>query len=363
MSETFGQLSVGARRVDGVKKLRPKDREEWLAGRQKTIGASDLPALFGVSPWKTPLELFGEKTGRYVPEMSQTVITPTYVQLSNLDRGLMQEAPAIQMAAMARPDWSIHPNPVPGGLVFVDEAARMSSTPDAFVYCREWDGPAALQIKTVDPFAFKQTWLGDHEEPEPPLYVVIQAIADATFSGCGRAFVGAAAGWGKLHLWEVGLHPAIMAKARELVADFWQRVEDDRPYDPDYGRDGEVLAALRGEPEGREIDLTQNNRIGALVEQRDALKAKEKVGSDAAKERKALDVEIYDIMGGASRARLSDGRVLVHSIVRRGGYSVEPTQYDRLDIKDPNAPKKSKGTKAAPAALPAPSAGAMPDSF
>lgn len=35
--------------------------EEWLEFRKKGIGASDAPVIMGVSPWKTPYELFLEK--------------------------------------------------------------------------------------------------------------------------------------------------------------------------------------------------------------------------------------------------------------------------------------------------------------
>lgn len=345
MTETFGKLSVGARKVEGVKKFRPKDRHDWLAGRGKTVGMSDLPALFGVHDWKTALELYGEKKGLYTPQFEQTVVTPTHVKLSNLDRGNMQEGHALRLMAMAHPEWSIEPNPIPGGIVFVDEDARMSSTPDSFIYCRDWDAPATAQIKTVDPFAFKKKWFTEDGAPEPPLYVQIQAIGDASLSGCTRAFVGALAGWDEFYLWEIGLHPALMKKARELVADFWRRVAENDPYPPDYARDGEVLAALRGDPDGREIDLTTNNRIGGLIERRDVLKVVESEGERAKKERKLIDTEIKDILAGASRGRLADGRVIQHSIIKRGAYSVEASQYDRLDVKAP------KGAKAAPAAV------------
>lgn len=43
-----------------------KDRDEWVNGRQKLhgIGGSDAAAALGMSPWKTNLELWQEKTGR-----------------------------------------------------------------------------------------------------------------------------------------------------------------------------------------------------------------------------------------------------------------------------------------------------------
>jgi len=42
------------------------DRAAWLAKRQKGIGGSDLAALLGLSPYKTPFALWQEKTGRAI---------------------------------------------------------------------------------------------------------------------------------------------------------------------------------------------------------------------------------------------------------------------------------------------------------
>jgi len=37
--------------------------QEWLELRKKYIGSSDAPVIMGVSPWKTPYQLWQEKTG------------------------------------------------------------------------------------------------------------------------------------------------------------------------------------------------------------------------------------------------------------------------------------------------------------
>lgn len=41
-----------------------RDREEWLAVRKTGLGGSDIPPLLGLSPFKTALELWEDKTGR-----------------------------------------------------------------------------------------------------------------------------------------------------------------------------------------------------------------------------------------------------------------------------------------------------------
>ncbi len=44
------------------------ERNEWLLNRRKGLGASDIPAILGVSPWTTRYQLFLEKTSTEPPE-------------------------------------------------------------------------------------------------------------------------------------------------------------------------------------------------------------------------------------------------------------------------------------------------------
>ena len=45
-----------------------KDREDWLAGRSKSIGASEVAIILGQASYKSPLDLWKEKTGRKTPD-------------------------------------------------------------------------------------------------------------------------------------------------------------------------------------------------------------------------------------------------------------------------------------------------------
>lgn len=49
--------------------LKPKNREEWLAMRQKVgIGGSEAGCVIGLNPWKSNVDLYREKIGEIVPE-------------------------------------------------------------------------------------------------------------------------------------------------------------------------------------------------------------------------------------------------------------------------------------------------------
>lgn len=43
---------------------RPGDRAPWLAARKRGVGGSEVAAICGLSPWKTPVDVFLDKTGR-----------------------------------------------------------------------------------------------------------------------------------------------------------------------------------------------------------------------------------------------------------------------------------------------------------
>lgn len=47
-----------------LKRIVYNDRESWLAGRGKSIGASEAAAAIGMSPFESPYELWARKTGR-----------------------------------------------------------------------------------------------------------------------------------------------------------------------------------------------------------------------------------------------------------------------------------------------------------
>jgi len=49
-------------------------REDWLKERQKGIGGSDASAILGFNPWKSPFELYIEKTSDKVQEIDNEAI-------------------------------------------------------------------------------------------------------------------------------------------------------------------------------------------------------------------------------------------------------------------------------------------------
>ncbi len=320
-----------------IEVIRPRSREAWLRRRQSTIGASEVGALFGVDKRKTAFELFAIKRGEYAPKFPQTEIDERSIRLPPTERGNVMEPVAMKLLRRLRPTWEVRTNAIPGGQVFVDTAARLSATPDCFATLE--DGTrACFQIKSVAPHVFAADWC-DGDELAPPLGTQVQVNVEAPLSGCARAFVGAIVLDYDLtlHLFEVRLRPALFAKARKHVADFWRRVEANDRYAPDYGRDQDVIAALYPDDGGPQIDLSGNERVKAILAEREALKAQKKAGDDADKRRKALDAELIMSMGNADSAIGPGGVIVTAKTTRREAYAVEATQFRTVRIKAPKA--------------------------
>ena len=60
--------------------IRCEDNDGWLEQRTKGVGGSDVAAIMGLSPWRTPLQVWLEKTGRETP---QDISEKPYVAFGN----------------------------------------------------------------------------------------------------------------------------------------------------------------------------------------------------------------------------------------------------------------------------------------
>jgi predicted phage-related endonuclease len=322
-----------------IETLRPASRDDWLYVRKSTIGASEIAALFGCHPWLTPFKLFAMKTGQHEEERAGIAILENSIHLPPLERGNFMESKAFEALRMLRPVWSIEANTIPGGRMFIDRESGLSTTPDAFLTAPDRQGRGALQVKTVAPMMFK-SWKNGDGEIELPLYVAVQAIADAAISGCEWACAGVLINdfWVDFYLIDVPLTTGLMTRIRAEAADFWRRVRENDPYPPNFERDGGMIKDMYADDDGGEIDFAsfdsdQYSRLLKILARREALKLCESSGVAAAAERKTIDAELIHMLGNATRGTLVDGRVIEAKTIRKKGFVVEPTTFRPIKIK------------------------------
>jgi predicted phage-related endonuclease len=314
--------------------LTPASREEWLAMRKDSVGASEVAAMLGASPWMTPYELWTRKSG----------IAPPVEETLAMRLGSHDEAFALELLAEERPEWSVVQNIIGRrnvigdlGFFYRDTDAKLSCTPDALIVKRREQGSAGIcQVKTVSMNRFREDWRDEFGALEVPPYVAIQAIQEAALTGATWACAAVLVRGdfhSEFHVVDVPLHVGIAARIRTEVADFWRRVRENDPYPADYGRDGDLIKHIYADDDGGEIDLSVNAEAFDLVARREMLKARESSGNAAEKERKSVDAALIHILGNAARGVLADGRVIEAKTVNRVGYSVDATTYRQVRVR------------------------------
>lgn len=325
--QSIGALSAKLvnRLADKTGRARPfadifpiSDRASWLALRKQDITASGAAALLGAHPFTTAFALWAEKTGAIAQDDEMT---------EAMERGIELEPIAVKRLKKLHPSWAVEqPN-----AYYRDPVARLGATPDCFANDPERAGFGVVQIKSVEPGVFRKKWRAESGEIEPPTWIVIQAIIEAHLTGATWAAVGALViGYGiELHFVEVPLHAGIIDRIKSETAAFWRLVESGKRPDPDYCRDGGLIARLFDDPADVEIDLTDDNRLPDLVAEDRAIGDEISAKS---KRRKEIRAEILHKVGNASAARIATGRISA-KLVNRKGYSVEPTSYRDIRFK------------------------------
>jgi predicted phage-related endonuclease len=303
-----------------IERLSIKSREQWLAMRRQDVTASTAGALLGLHPYVSAWSLWAEKTG-LVP--SDGEMTPA------MERGLELEPIAIKRLQKMHPDWNVNIAP----FYWRDTEARLGATPDCYAEDNA-RGLGIIQIKSVEPSAFREHWYED-DELRPPLWIAIQAIIEAHLTGASWAAVAALViGYGiDLHVMDVPIHPGIITRIKAETKAFWEMIERGEEPSPDYGKDAALIEQIFAKPEEIEIDLSADNSLPEAVAEYFTLgKSLAEIGD----QRRARRAEILHKLGNASAARIATGRISA-KVIKRKAYAVAESSYRTIKFKE-NAP-------------------------
>jgi len=276
-----------------IERLKVTSREEWLEWRKQDVTASNVGALFNAHPYVTPLRLYAEKRGTEFNVEDNKVMR----------RGRWME-PAVKKAVEeTRPEWKLEQ----ATHYLRDPALRIGATPDFYIH-GDPRGLGILQAKSVAPSVYAREWA---DGTEVPLWIVLQAVTEAMLVNAD--FIVVAALLVDAHNMDVSIHEmsrnsAAEEKIKKAVETFWQNVQLGIEPDPDFVRDADTIKAMwRSEEPTNEIDLSGNNRIPLLLEQRATLK--EIIKSNEAKI-DAIDTEIkFEMKDAAVATGLNGWRV------------------------------------------------------
>jgi predicted phage-related endonuclease len=294
-------------------------RAEWLEWRKNDITASSIGALFDEHPYTTALRQYVEKRGVEFPELDP--------EDKVLRRGRWLEPAVGKAVSERRPEWRIEqPN-----LYLRDPILRLGATPDFFIR-NDARGLGVLQTKTASPDVYRRDW---EDGAAVPMWIVLQAatemmLAEAAFGAVAVLLVDAFNMDVAIH--ELPRNPSAEHKIRVAVKQFWDSVAIGQEPQPDFARDAETIRAmLPKEQQGKVIDLSGNNVLPTLLDERAAL-------CDAIKEaearREAIDAELKFTLGDAEFATGLDGWRITFKSTEYRGYTVAPRTSRTLRVFD-----------------------------
>lgn len=231
----------------------PKSRSEWLAGRRLGIGGSDVAPILGLSPWRTPYQVWEEKTGRSTEShQSDAMYWGTL-----LEDDIAQAYATKTGLTIVKPDCSFRRADLPFMLANLDGLAS--------------DG-RVVEIKTA---SRGDSW-GEPGTDEIPDYYMTQVQHYLAVTGRELADVAVLIAGRDFRIYHVKADAELQQMLIEQEAAFWELVKSDTPPEITTSEDAARRwkdAATKRDLEATEGDYQDWQRLIELQKQADELKA------------------------------------------------------------------------------------------
>jgi putative phage-type endonuclease len=286
---------------------------EWLVARRSAIGASEAPILLGVSPFKSPMELFAEKL-----ELLERDAETNEMRWGKILEGPLAEHYAVETGRR------LH-DPGRYTLRRSRAATWMVATLDReIVQAGEQPVPAPLEIKTT---AFRaEDW-----QEEPPVDVLVQVQHQLAVTGWAWASVAVLIAGRTFRWYDVPRHEAFIAKLLEAELEFFAhlRTKTLPRVDGTPGTKAALRALYPRETPGLVVNLPgdaiewDTQRLRAIAE----AKICEEVKDEAENKLRAA-------LGEAEVGVLPNGVTYTYKASERKGYVVQPTVVRTLRRKE-----------------------------
>ncbi|MCJ0766200.1 YqaJ viral recombinase family protein [Variovorax terrae] len=266
-------------------------RADWLQVRRSGIGSSDAAAAVGLSPYKSPLVLWLEKTGRDADlQRPDPLDTREPVYWGTLLEPIVAAAYTQQTGHRVRRLHAVlqHPS-VPFMLANLDR--EVLGVP----------GVQVLECKTAGEFGARLWRAG------VPEYVQLQVQHQLAVTGRQAADVAVLLCGQQLEVHRIERDEALIAHLIELEGRFWAYVQKDEPPPADGSASAQAaLRCLYPRSSGQTLDWRQDRAMSALFCDLQAVRGR--LAEDSACEAR-IKQQIQQAMGQASRARFESGEV------------------------------------------------------
>lgn len=311
-----------------VEILRFGDDAAWLGKRGIDVTSSDIPALAGVSRYRSAFRVYAEKAKLIDRDRTDTNL---------MQRGRWLEGSVLTALAEREPTWTIRAC-LPR--VYVrDPALRLGATPDAVAVDPARPGIGNVECKVVSAPAYRSGWMATGS-PVPPLDYQLQTLTQALLMDTAWSVVVALVidtFSAELVVCPIERHAGAEQRIRDLARDFWRNLAAGRFPHPDYGRDVETIDAMHPRATVKTVDMRGSNRFGAALAER-AIALADKKAAETRLD--ALDAEIKHAMGDAEEAFVN-GWAVTWRLQERKAFEVKAAAFRKLSIRD-HRPKEEE---------------------
>ncbi len=259
---------------------------QWHDARRRTVGASEVAALFGVHPFMTYFELWNLKAG---------LIEEIDLETEAMEKGRFLEDGVAQWAAH-RQGYTISRHQ---RFVTHPRAVGWSATPDYGCWSPWRDGPGRMEVKVT----------GDVPYDECPPHFAIQLQSQLACEDLQWGVVACLAAMPRTRLlpWEFDRNDTVIERIGEAIDIFWTSIRKGEPPAPDYHADADIIYRLynRHDP-GITVDLGGDERALELCA---ALLDARRREREAREEKEAVQAELVHKMGAAMVGRAGPYRI------------------------------------------------------
>lgn len=239
---------------DAFSVLKYESREEWLELRGRGIGGSDVSAIMGLNEYKSPLQLWLEKTGRVEPrDLSDNEAVQWGVTLEPVIRDRFAER---------HPEYTVQ---MPSGIYCSNECPWERASLDGELFDKESGTFGVLEIKTVGERR-AEDW-----RDGPPVYYQTQVTHYLNVTGYSFAWFAVLIGGQKYREYSFWPDEEDRRAVRDAVRAFWGYVQrDEAPRLVGHRDEGQALTDYNSPPgEGMKHDAT--GAVNVLLERYQAL--------------------------------------------------------------------------------------------
>jgi len=231
-------------------------RDDWLRERQKGIGSSDAAAVCGLSPWRTPLNVYLEKL-ELAPSNSEEDDSDLLHWGRQLEPVVIEEYKRRTGAQVSNQQQLIRSKEFPFAIATLDGIATFAN-----------EGPRILEVKTSQKFS---DW-GEPGSDSVPVQYIFQCQHQMMCSGYQLADIAVLIRGHDFRIYTIARDEAIIEALLKAEIAFWQCVVTRTPPAPRTGQDALLLYPVPVAGKIVEADEAMFTLHGELIKTKHQLK-------------------------------------------------------------------------------------------